>query len=90
MQELFIKKVQSIVVKVLEKYGLLVHEWHLGKVSALREDGSLDVFIDGNPVATPSVPANPEIIFTVGDYVWVHYVNRNPNNLFIPYKRYVR
>lgn len=49
----------------------------------------LDVKINANPTPTPSIPHNPDVTFQVGDYVWVQYVNRNPSNLFIPYKRHL-
>lgn len=89
MQELFIKRVQSIVMRTLEKMGLLVNEWHLGKVKIVNVNGTLDVYIDGGTTATPSIPSNPMIKFSVNDYVWVQYVNRNANNLFIPAKRFI-
>lgn len=89
MQDVFIRKIQSIVTKMLQKHGLLIHEWHLGKVAVVNENGTLDVFIDGSNVATPSIPANPDVVFTQGDSVWVHFVNRSPNNLFVPYRRIV-
>jgi hypothetical protein len=86
---MFVRKIQSIVVKVLEKYGLLTHEWHLGKVSSVNANGTLNVYIDGSTTATPSIPSNPQLVFNTGDYVWVQFINRSPNNLFVPSKRYV-
>lgn len=86
-QDKFISYIQQITLNLLEKLGFLVHEWHLGKVSEINENGTLNVYIDGSTTVTPSVPCNPDIIFAVDDYVWVHYVNRNSQNLFIPYKR---
>jgi hypothetical protein len=44
---------------------------------------------NGSSVVTPSIPANPDMVFESGDFVFVHYINRNPNNLFVPYKRAV-
>lgn len=87
-QDKFIEVIQKIVKNMLEKMGFLTHEWHLGKVAVVNINGTVDVFIDGSSVVTPSVPTNPHIAFVANDYVWVHFVNRNPNNLFIPYKRY--
>ncbi|MGE6227642.1 hypothetical protein [Paenibacillus chitinolyticus] len=89
MQDMFIKKVQNIVMKTLEKLNLLVKEWHLGKVKTVNPNGTLDVYIDGGLDATPSIPANPQVSFKENDYVWVLFVNRNQNNLFVMSKRYV-
>ena len=89
-QDMFISAIHKIVKNLLEKMGFFVNEWHLGKVAGVNANGTLNVYIDGSNYATPSVPANPDIVFTNGDLVWVHFVNRNPNNLFVPYKRYVK
>ena len=86
-EEKFIQVVQQIVRNILEKMGLLVNEWHLGTVYDVNEDGTLNLFIDGSYTLTPSVPANPDLDFLENDLVWVHFVNRNPNNLFVPYRR---
>lgn len=88
-QDKFIEIIQKIVMNLLEKMGFLVHEWHLGKVNKVNENGTLDIFIDGSDFSTPSIPANPDVDFSEGDYVWVHFINRNPNNLFVPYKRQI-
>ena len=85
----FISKIQDIVYNYLEKRGFFIHEWHLGKVAKVNSDNTLNIFIDGSSTATPCIPANPDVNFNPNDYVWVHYVNRNPNNLFIPYKRHI-
>lgn len=76
-------------MKTLDKLGLLANEWHLGKVESIAVNGTLNVFIDGSSYATPSIPCNPNVTFTTNDEVWVHYVNRNPNHLFVPYKRQI-
>lgn len=89
-QDEFINKIQSIITNFLEKRGFFIHEWHLGKVAAVNSDKTLDIYIDGSSTPTPSIPANPAMNFTVNDYVWVHFVNRNPNNLFVPYHRFVK
>lgn len=88
-QENFIKTIQSIVNNLLENQGFFTHEWHLGTIESVNANGTLNVYIDGSSIVTPSVPANPDITFVAGDKVWIHFVNRNPNNLFIPYKRQV-
>ncbi len=85
----FIEVVQKIVSTQLQKLGFFINEWHLGKVAVIHPGNFLDIYIDGSSYATPNIPGNPDITFQVGDYVWVHFVNRKPNNLFVPYKRNV-
>ncbi|WDV47035.1 hypothetical protein PV797_04865 [Clostridiaceae bacterium M8S5] len=88
-QNEFINKIQDIISNFLDKRGFYVHEFHLGKVACVNSDGTLDVYIDASTTITPSVPANPDVKFAVNDHIWVHFVNKNPNNLFVPYKRHV-
>lgn len=76
-------------MNLLEKMGFLVNEWHMGKVQSVNANGTLNVYIDGSSNATPSIPANPNITFAADDEVWVHFINRKPSNLFIPYKRLI-
>jgi hypothetical protein len=89
MQDLFVRRIQQIVVSTLDKMGLNVNEWQLGKVGSINANGTLNVFINGSLTATPSIPCNPDVTFEIGDSVWVHFVNRKHNNLFIPYKRMI-
>ncbi len=86
-QDNFIRVIQNIVNNLLYKKGFFTHEWHFGKVESINVDDTLNVYINGSSYVTPSIPANPDITFNVNDSVWIHYVNRNPGNLFIPYKR---
>ena len=88
-QDRFISIVQNIVEKLLDKMGFFVSEWHMGKVESINTNGTLNVYIDASTTVTPSIPANPDVTFSVNDEVWVHFINRKPNNLFIPYKRQI-
>lgn len=85
----FIKIIQNIVETQLKKLGFFIDEWHLGRIAAVKPNNFVDVYIDGSTYVTPNVPANPDVVFQIDDYVWVHFVNRKQNNLFIPYKRNV-
>lgn len=88
-QELFIRHVKCIVYDMLDKMNFFVNEWHSGKVKSINEDKTLNISLDGSTHITPSVPANPDVVFAVDDYIWVHFVNKNPNNLFVPYKKHI-
>lgn len=83
-QDTFINVIQDIVSKYLMKLGFFTSEWHLGKVkTADNTNHIVSVYIDGNATETPSVPCNPDILFNTDDEVWVHFVNRNPNNAYV-------
>ncbi|QZY57172.1 hypothetical protein [Crassaminicella profunda] len=88
-QEKFIQMIHNIIDNYLRKKGLLTHEWHLGIVTNVNANGTLNVYINGSPNISPSIPANQDITFEAGNPVWVHFVNRNPQSLFVPYKRQI-
>lgn len=88
-QDKFIQTVSQITTNLLDKLGFFVDEWHLGKVAGVNANKTLNLYIDGSTTVTPSVPSNPDVTFAVGDFVWVHFVNRKKTNLFVPYKRQI-
>ncbi|MMZ57279.1 hypothetical protein D1872_191990 [compost metagenome] len=84
--EQFIRYVRDIVYTVLNDEKLSRGEWRVGKVKSVTSPYSLSVYIDGSEVPQ-TVPCNPDVVFNTGDEVWVHFVNRDSKNKFVPYKR---
>jgi len=82
----FLDIVRSIFYTELKKLNKLTGEWHLGKVNSVISPYVLSVFVDGSTSAQ-NIPCNPNIIFNKDEEVWVHYINGNPMDKFVPYKR---
>lgn len=82
----FKQMIKDYVYKILNKENLLQGEWHLGKVASVVSRFKLNVYIDGS-TTSQTVPCNPDVKFAIGDAVWVHFVNGDIRNKFIPYKR---
>lgn len=82
----FISIVTQIVQTVLQNNNVLQGEWHLGKVESVVSNYALNVYVDGSLIPQV-IPCNPNIRFIPNDEVWVHYVNGDSKNKFIPYKR---
>jgi hypothetical protein len=82
----FERIIRQQIYKILQEEKLLQGEWHLGKVDGILSRYSLRAFIDGSETSY-SIPCNPNIIFTVGDEIWVHFVNGDSKNKFASYKR---
>lgn len=80
------EKIRKVVYQVLGDNNLLQGHWHLGKVESVIDRYKLKVFIDSS-TSPQTVPCNPNVIFRPNDEVWVHYVNGNSMNKFVPYKR---
>lgn len=85
-QEKFLDAVAKVVESILKEKNLLVGEWHLGTVSSVISSYVLSVFVNGSSTAQV-IPCNPNIPFSNGDEVWVHFVNGDSSNKFVPYKR---
>lgn len=85
-QDRIINLIKRIVENVLRSYGLLQGEWHHGKVAEVISNKSLRVYVNASNVAQ-KIPCNPDVVFEVGSEVWVHYVNKDSKNKFVPYKR---
>ena len=85
----FIDLIQQIVLKTLEKLGLFQDEWHFGKVESQNANGTLNLYIDGSDYVTREIPCNPNTSFSVNDEVFVHFINRNSYDMFVPYKRQI-
>jgi len=82
----FLLKVKKIIYSVLQNEKLLQREWHLGTVESVIDSKTLSVYVNGS--TTPqTIPCNPDITFAVGDKVFVHFVNGDSRNKFVPYKR---
>lgn len=82
----FFNLVKKIVYKILTKEKLLQGDWHLGKVASVVSRFKLNIYIDGSNTIQ-IVPCNPDVTFAVNDEVFVHFVNGDSKNPFVPYKR---
>lgn len=85
-QSKFIDTIQDIVCQVLHNEGLMKDEWHLGVVTQVISPYSLSVKVNGSS-NSQTIPCNPNVNFFVDDNVFVHYVNGNSANKFVPFKR---
>lgn len=85
-QDRFIDMISKIVYTILDNENVLRGEWHNGKVDKVNSSTSLTVFVDGSKTSQ-IIPCNPSITFESGDEVFVHYVNGDSKNKFVPYKR---
>ncbi len=79
---------EQIINQVLEKKGLLNGMWHLGEVVSVISTKKLGIKIDGSS-NIQTVPCNPDVTFSVGDQVWVVYINGNSKDKFVISKRAV-
>lgn len=86
MNEEFYKYVEKIVETVLQNKGLLNGQWHLGTVEQVISPTRLSVFVDGSTVPQ-TIPCNPKVIFSVGDKVFVLYVNGKSSDKYVPFHR---
>lgn len=82
----FVTTLKKLIYKILEEENLLKGEWHLGKVASVIDYKTLTVYVDGSTTAQ-TISCNPNITFNINDEVWVHFVNGDSKNKFIPYKR---
>ncbi len=77
---------KKIIKKVLKEENLSRNEWHVGKVSSVISTKLLNVYVNGSTIVQ-KIPCNPNVTFSVGEEVWVHFVNGDSKNKFVPYKR---
>ena len=75
-----------MVEVALNEHKLLQGEWQHGKVVEVLSSKMLALSINGSEVSQ-KVPCNPDIVFNVGDEVWVVYINRNSNDKFVISRR---
>lgn len=78
--------IKDIVYQILEKENLTAKEWQLGKIDEVLSEYRLKVFINGSTVSE-IVPCNPNVKFFNGEFVWVIFINGNPRDKFVPFKR---
>ncbi|WEG18481.1 hypothetical protein PQ478_08360 [Alkalihalophilus pseudofirmus] len=83
-----INLIRTIVYDILDDENVLIGEWHLGSVEEVLSENMLKVFVDGSDVSQ-RIPSNPDVEFTSGDHVWVHFVNKDSKNKFVTGKRSV-
>ena len=79
-------QIRRIVLDVLESEGMFIKEWHHGKVDVVTSPTHLKVFVDGSEMSQ-TISCNPDVTFTVGDEVWVLYINGNPRDKHVISKR---
>lgn len=85
-QTSMLKQMSTIVYNILNKEKLLRGEWHHGDVDTVISSTSIRVFVDGSSISQ-IIPCNPDVTFKSGDKVFVHFVNGNSSDKFVPYKR---
>lgn len=84
----FMSTLKTLIYKIIEESNIINCEWHVGKVANIIDSKTLTVYVDGTTVAQ-KIPCNPDITFSANDEVWVHFVNGDSKNKFVPYKRAV-
>lgn len=77
----FINKVKDIVYKILNKHNLLQGNWHLGKVDTVISSTKIKAFVDGS-ATSQLIAANPDVAFTVGDEIWIIFINNNQKDKY--------
>lgn len=84
-QKLYIL-IKEIVLTVLHNEKLYKTDWHLGKVEKVISPTMLSVFVDGSNVSQ-RIPCTPKVSFSVGDEVYVLFVNGKSVDKFVPFHR---
>lgn len=82
-QNKIIKLINSLVDKKIKN---LNKEWHLGTIDSIVNEYKAYVFLDGSTISQ-LIPTNPDVTFTEGDEVFVHFVNGDQKFKYVPYKR---
>lgn len=82
----FDKYIEKVVIKLLDKFGLLNGQWHLGEVTEIISNTKLKVKVDGSDLAQ-TLSCNPDVTFQIGDHVWVIFINGNARDKFVISKR---
>jgi hypothetical protein len=77
---------KTMIREELKAQGLLVGQWHLGKVGQIVSTKQLKCYIDGGDVLQ-TVACNPSVTFAVNDEIWVIYINGNARDKFAISKR---
>ena len=85
-QDELIQFVRQMIYDILDDERLLQGEWQHGKVAEVISDKMLGIYVNGSTVVQ-KIPCNPSINFTIGDEVWVVYINRNSKDKFVLSKR---
>lgn len=78
----FIKYVQDIVYKVLDKEGVLKKDWHYGIVESVISDNYLNIYVDDSTISQ-KISCNPNITFNTGDKVYVIFINGDSKDKFV-------
>lgn len=82
----FDKYIENVVVKLLNKLGLLNGQWHLGEVTEIVSQTKLKVKVDGSELSQ-TLSCNPDVTFQIEDHVWVIFINGNARDKFVIAKR---
>jgi hypothetical protein len=82
------RNIEMLVYSIIENKKLLRGDWHLGEVTQVVSDKRLRVKINGSET-DQEVGCNPDVVFNIGDHVYVHFVNGSMTDKFVPYKRAV-
>lgn len=78
--------IKEIARQEIERLGLLINPYRLGKVDSVLSPTKLKVFIDGSAESV-TVPCNPDVTFKAKDEVWVVLTSRDGKSKFVPFKR---
>ena len=74
--------IKQIVLDVINKEKALIGNWHLGTVDQIISPTKLKVFVDGSTISQ-TISCNPDVTFTIGDHVWVIFINGNQRDKFV-------
>lgn len=76
------KVIRDIAREELKALNLDIKPWHQGKVNQIISPTTLKVFVDGSDIAQ-TIPCSKNEPYTVGDEVWIVYINNNPRDKFV-------
>lgn len=79
-------KLKKLIYDILTKEKMFQSEWHYGTVDEVISNKQIKVFVDGSPISQ-TIPCNPDVVFNIGDEVFVHFIDKKSTNKFVPYKR---
>lgn len=81
-----IETIKTVIYDELGKSGLLNGTFKFGRVEKVLSNTRLSVY-EGGSRQTQVIHCNPDINFSIGDEVFIQYVNGNPRDKFIPYRK---
>ena len=78
--------IEKLIYKILDEHKVLQGNWHLGEVTQIISSTKIKAKIDGGEVAQ-TISCNPDVTFSVGNHIWVIFINGNGRDKFALCKR---